>query len=284
MRNIKRIIATSACGLMLLGFTTGCSDKVTVVDDTSKQQETEAVVESDGNESAESQMNDVADDEVEKSEESEDVADNTEYGDVSCIYGYKWFSKYEMNVLSSETIEAGDENMPDQTTYTYDVTDTGSGYEIVGKLTVPNRIAADDYNRDECQNVGYSFTNYGKTYTVTAYELNEQGRGTCTMQGDDDKTYKISNDISFSKDDLGDDPFFDIYCVDDDSTTFVIENVKIFIPYGSNYEYGISAMCNGGGNGGTASMEIMGIKLDENGEFADNIDPIGDVVKLGLDY
>ena len=72
--------------------------------------------------------------------------------------------------------------------------------------------------------------------------------------------------------------------MDDDSTTFVIENVKIFIPYGSNYEYGIAAMCNGGGNGGTASMDIMGIKLDENGEFADNIDPIADVVNLGLSY
>lgn len=56
MRNIKRIIATSACGLMLLGFTNGCSDKVTVVDDTSKQQETEAVVESDGNENVKPQM------------------------------------------------------------------------------------------------------------------------------------------------------------------------------------------------------------------------------------
>ncbi len=223
-------------------------------------------------------------DENENSEETEETADNAEYGDASCIYGYKWFSKYEMNVVSSETVEAGDENMPDQTSYKYDVTDTGSGYEIVGKLTVPNRIAADDYNRDACQTVGYSFTNYGKTYTVTAYELNEQGRGTCTMQGDDGKTYKINNDISFSMDELGDDPFFDIYCVDDDSTTFVIENVKIFIPYGSNYEYGIAAMCNGGGNGGTASMEIMGIKLDENGEFADNIDPIADVVNLGSSY
>ena len=256
-----------------------------------------------------------SDDEASENDEEDDYdstevadADNApkEYDYMSCnmIYGFGWYSRFDTNLL--ETIDEGeDETGVTYQTLKYDVTDTGSGYELIGKLTIPNRIsdtnywefindAIGDYTQVEVDDPdstyqkyetvydvkeGASFKNLGKTYTIESYYKDDNGRGYCTLLGDDGKTYTISNDLSAKMDNLGDGLFLDIYCVDDDSLYLTYEKVKIFVPYGSGMDDIISSLQNS--NNGNPTNEIFGIKIDEDGNVTDICGSTSDIMGIG---
>ena len=119
----------------------------------------------------------------------------------------------------------------------------------------------------------------GIKYTLESYYKDDNGRGYCTLLGDDGKTYKISNDISARMDNLGDGMFLDIYCVDDDSLYLTYENVKIFVPYGSGMDDIISSLQNS--NNGNPTNEIFGIKFDEDGNLTDICGSTADIMEIG---
>lgn len=191
--------------------------------------------------------------------------DNPESSDFSMIYGHDLYSEFEIPKISSEEIHNGDENNEAGIwDYKYDVKDVGNGYEVVGTLYVNNRISCDRYRSfiDSAQE-GDTLTYLGRTYTLESYTVNDMGRGTCKLLGDDGNIYTISNDLSPEFDNMGNN-YFTIYKEGDD--TIVIENVRLFISYEIAGRTEIPYLIDAGNQ---PYQTRYGIKLDEAGNVID---------------
>lgn len=209
--------------------------------------------------------------------------------DISILYGHDLYSKFETNLLSVDEYPASS-NEPAICTYWFDITDTGSGYELVGKLTIQDRLsdakyqtfveqAVDKNSRQDMVNEEMSsesdtaydhyytvndttMTNLGVTYTMQSYMENYNGRPHCDFIGDNGKTAGVHNDLVPMYDSYGE-GYWELGGED-----IVIENAHIFVPYGTGVEEIIKGLCERGGNNGNPTMEWFGIKLDEQGNVS----------------
>lgn len=209
--------------------------------------------------------------------------------DISILYGHDLYSKFETNLLSVDEYPASS-NEPAICTYWFDITDTGSGYELVGKLTIQDRLsdakyqtfveqAVDKNSRQDMVNEEMSsesdtaydhyytvndttMTNLGVTYTMQSYMENYNGRPHCDFIGDNGKTAGVHNDLVPMYDSYGE-GYWELGGED-----IVIENAHIFVPYGTGVEEIIKGLCEQGGNNGNPTMEWFGIKLDEQGNVS----------------
>lgn len=209
--------------------------------------------------------------------------------DISILYGHDLYSKFETNLLSVDEYPASS-NEPAICTYWFDITDTGSGYELVGKLTIQDRLsdakyqtfveqAVDKNSRQDMVNEEMSsesdtaydhyytvndttMTNLGVTYTMQSYMENYNGRPHCDFIGDNGKTAGVHNDLVPMYDSYGE-GYWELGGED-----IVIENAHVFVPYGTGVEEIIKGLCERGGNNGNPTMEWFGIKLDEQGNVS----------------
>ena len=209
--------------------------------------------------------------------------------DISILYGHDLYSKFETNLLSVDEYPASPDE-PAICTYWFDITDTGSGYELVGKLTIQDRLSDAKYqtfveqavDKNSCQdmvneemssesNTAYdhyytvndtTMTNLGVTYTMQSYMENYNGRPHCDFIGDNGKTAGVHNDLVPMYDSYGE-GYWELGGED-----IVIENAHIFVPYGTGVEEIIKGLCEQGGNNGNPTMEWFGIKLDEQGNVS----------------
>lgn len=209
--------------------------------------------------------------------------------DISILYGHDLYSKFETNLLSVDEYPASS-NEPAICTYWFDITDTGSGYELVGKLTIQDRLsdakyqtfveqAVDKNSRQDMVNEEMSsesdtaydhyytvndttMTNLGVTYTMQSYMENYNGRPHCDFIGDNGKTAGVHNDLVPMYDSYGE-GYWELGGED-----IEIENAHIFVPYGTGVEEIIKGLCEQGGNNGNPTMEWFGIKLDEQGNVS----------------
>ena len=184
--------------------------------------------------------------------------------DISILYGHDLYSKFETNKLPAEFEEVGT-NEPDIERYRFDITDTGSGYELVGKLTIQDRMSDEKYHKfveqavnwDSAQAVvnewassedytAYDYyytvndttmTNLGVTYTMQSYMTNYNDRPHCDFIGDNGKTAGVHNDL-VPNIDAYDEGYWDLGGED-----IVVENAHIFVPYGTNMEEIIKDLC-----------------------------------------
>ena len=209
--------------------------------------------------------------------------------DISILYGHDLYSKFETNLLSVDEYPASPDE-PAICTYWFDITDTGSGYELVGKLTIQDRLSDAKYqtfveqavDKNSCQdmvneemssesNTAYdhyytvndtTMTNLGVTYTMQSYMENYNGRPHCDFIGDNGKTAGVHNDLVPMYDSYGE-GYWELGGED-----IVIENAHIFVPYGTGVEEIIKGLCEQGGSNGNPTMEWFGIKLDEQGNVS----------------
>lgn len=209
--------------------------------------------------------------------------------DISILYGHDLYSKFETNLLSVDEYPASPDE-PAICTYWFDITDTGSGYELVGKLTIQDRLSDAKYqtfveqavDKNSCQdmvneemssesNTAYdhyytvndtTMTNLGVTYTMQSYMENYNGRPHCDFIGNNGKTAGVHNDLVPMYDSYGE-GYWELGGED-----IVIENAHIFVPYGTGVEEIIKGLCEQGGNNGNPTMEWFGIKLDEQGNVS----------------
>ena len=181
--------------------------------------------------------------------------------DISKIYGHDLYSRFDINVIGVED----DMNR-------FDITDTGSGYILVGKVIAPYRISGDRFY--DYIDAG-TFTILGTTFTVTSNETELETRSDITLLGDDGITYKTGSAAWLLFDEFG--SYYQLIADSDGDgspdewKTLVIENAAIFVPYdmaGENikriYEYGASGIDMNG-------IEIYGIKLDDQGNLIDMV-------------
>ena len=181
--------------------------------------------------------------------------------DISKIYGHDLYSRFDINVIGVED----DMNR-------FDITDTGSGYILVGKVIAPYRISGDRFG--DYINAG-TFTILGTTFTVVSNETELETRSDITLQGDDGITYKTGSAAWLLGDEFG--TYYQLVADSDGDgspdewKTLVIENAAIYVPYdmaGENikriYEYGAGGIDMNG-------IEIYGIKLDEHGNLVDMV-------------
>lgn len=225
------------------------------------------------------QDNTVIDDNtVDNQENSNDV--------LSIIYGQDLFSTFTANVVS--TVDDGtygdDPDGPKATIRYFDITDICTGYEMVGTLTIKNGISWDKYwenvnsaienyehqviEEDKGTYIAYtnrytgdsvSFSNLGKTYTITEYVLDDNGRGTCTLIDETGETIVIANDLALSAGSK-------YYSLGED---IVYENICLFVPYETECEDIINRICNEGAGNNDVEIEKYAIKLDENGVISE---------------
>ena len=209
--------------------------------------------------------------------------------DISILYGHDLYSKFETNLLSVDEYPASPDE-PAICTYWFDITDTGSGYELVGKLTIQDRLSDAKYqtfveqavDKNSCQdmvneemssesNTAYdhyytvndtTMTNLGVTYTMQSYMENYNGRPHCDFIGNNGKTAGVHNDLVPMYDSYGE-GYWELGGED-----IVIENAHIFVPYGTGVEEIIKGLCEQGGSNGNPTMEWFGIKLDEQGNVS----------------
>lgn len=209
--------------------------------------------------------------------------------DISILYGHDLYSKFQTNMLSSEFEEVGADE-PSIGRAWFDITDTGSGYELVGKLTIHDRMSDEKYhnfveqavNWDSRQDVvnewassedyteydhyytvnDTTMTNLGVTYTMQSYMDNYNGRPHCDFIGDNGKVAGVHNDLVAEYDSYGE-GYWDLGGED-----IVIENAHIFVPYGTSMEETIKDLCENGESNGNPTMEWFGIKLDEQGNVS----------------
>lgn len=209
--------------------------------------------------------------------------------DISILYGHDLYSKFETNLLSVDEYPASPDE-PAICTYWFDITDTGSGYELVGKLMIQDRLSDAKYqtfveqavDKNSCQdmvneemssesNTAYdhyytvndtTMTNLGVTYTMQSYMENYNGRPHCDFIGDNGKTAGVHNDLVPMYDSYGE-GYWELGGED-----IVIENAHIFVPYGTGVEEIIKGLCEQGGSNGNPTMEWFGIKLDEQGNVS----------------
>lgn len=190
--------------------------------------------------------------------------------DISKIYGHDLYSRFDINVTGVE------DNMN-----RFDITDTGSGYILVGKVIAPYRISGDRFY--DYINAG-TFTNLGTTFTVVSYEHELETRSDITLQGDDGITYKTGSVAWLLYDEFG--TYYQLIADSDGDgspdkwKTLVIENAAIYVPYdmaGESikriYEYGASGIDMNG-------IEIYGIKLDEHGNLVDMVGARESILKI----
>lgn len=209
--------------------------------------------------------------------------------DISILYGHDLYSKFETNLLSVDEYPASSDE-PAICTYWFDITDTGSGYELVGKLTIQDRLSDAKYetfveqavDKNSCQDVvnewasSEEYTEYdhyytvndttmmnlGVTYTMQSYMENYNGRPHCDFIGDNGKTAGVHNDLVPMYDSYGE-GYWELGGED-----IVIENAHIFVPYGTGVEEIIKGLCERGGDNGNPTMEWFGIKLDDQGNVS----------------
>lgn len=209
--------------------------------------------------------------------------------DISILYGHDLYSKFETNLLSVDEFPTSPDE-PAICTYWFDITDTGSGYELVGKLTIQDRLSDAKYetfveqavDRNSCQDVvnewasseedteydhyytvnDTTMTNLGVTYTMQSYMENYNARPHCDFIGDNGKTAGVHNDFVPMYDSYGE-GYWELGGED-----IVIENAHIFVPYGTGVEEIIKGLCERGGDNGNPTMEWFGIKLDEQGNVS----------------
>ncbi len=219
-------------------------------------------------------------------EETTEDIETTEVAAPSCdwdiLYGYGLYSRFEIS-QSEGTLEHVDETSGVEIwSYGYDVTDTGSGYEIVGTLYASKYLIAKETLQSILDSGETEFTNLGRTYTIVSTGTTDSsdvmygGYGYCELLGDDGKKYIIhlrgvsgpnTLDIEYNSD-----PFcYGIECLDGttEDTNIVIENCRITISYELAQNTDIPMYCESGSSSGNPFVNIYGIKFDENGNVTD---------------
>ena len=219
-------------------------------------------------------------------EETTEEPETTEVAAPSCdwdiLYGYGLYSRFEIS-QSEGTLEHVDETSGVEIwSYGYDVTDTGSGYEIVGTLYASKNLIAKATLQSILDSGETEFTNLGRTYTIVSTGTTDSsdvmygGYGYCELLGDDGKKYIIhlrgvsgpnTLDIEYNSD-----PFcYDIECLDGttEDNNIVIEDCRITISYELAQNTDIPMYCESGSSSGNPFVNIYGIKFDENGNVTD---------------
>ncbi|MBR4514381.1 MAG: hypothetical protein IKO61_05800 [Lachnospiraceae bacterium] len=232
-------------------------------------------------------------------EESKQQRDSLSY-----LYGYDSFSRFDINRIAKDYGALDSENPETSANYVefrYDITDTGSGYKVVGKVRTKIRISQDEYQEYLGRALGdhrmeqvtpegeYDPNAYipnkvvyevnqaeklvhsGIEYTITEYYMNDQGRGNCTLVDEFGNTCVVSNDLSPEVD--GNGLYFNMWVSAEDAT--------IIIPYGTACEQGFSRLIESGSdNGNLDFFEIFGFKLNKKGEVSEVI-PFEEITKMG---
>ncbi len=209
--------------------------------------------------------------EEEEAEKDESVASSPD-GEIEKVFDYDLVSAFKVNMTGSrdtgQRVGSDEENAAQIWNYTYDISDTGKGYLMTGKLLTPERISRERYEEFIDQAQEGSVLHYlGKDFTLTAYEMDRNGRGNCYLLGNDGKEYVISNDLSPLGASTGKEAYlyFDIYCLSDSCVHIItIENAQIFAPYGSDAETMLHSLCYYGESGG-AGLADYEVHLDKDG-------------------
>ena len=195
--------------------------------------------------------------------------------EISIIFGHNLYSKFDVNMIDSQMLYdsgGGADGDVEIWGYTYDITDTGTGYKMVGKLTIPNCIPADKFY--DYIDAG-TFTHLGKNYTVVSRETVLETRSDITLLGDDGVTYHTGSAAWLESD--GYDSCYALVAdtngddIPDERSSIVIENATIYVPYGTAFEGDIKFCCE---HPLTSDPMItsFGIRLDEQGSLTDIVD------------
>ena len=212
---------------------------------------------------------------TEEGTESQDDNTMAAGDEISIIFGHNLYSRFDVNMIDSQMLSdngGGADGDVEIWGYTYDITDTGTGYKMVGKLTIPNCIPADKF-------YGYidagKFTHLGRNYTVVSREAVLETRSDITLLGDDGVTYHTGSAAWLESD--GYDSCYALVAdtngddIPDEHNKIVIENATIYIPYGTAFEGDIKFLCE---HPLTSDPMVtsFGIRLDEQGNLTDMVD------------